>query len=256
MPSPCDPTFRFIAPFRVDSANPRHWVTGGQYVWETSKGFDTTCSATACNWKQVYDAGAGSSITAINANGATIYAGWCSGACNPASASTTDTGFVRGAATNYGGAWHTIGADLPNGYINQLIIDPSNPAHVHALLGGYSRRWIPNAGVGHVFESTSGGASFTDISGNMPGTVADDLLITKSGKLVVATDVGVFVTPEASPGSYTRLGGLPNSAVNDLSYGSGQAYIIAATHGRGLPVDRRMTRGDGRGTPFPCEERR
>jgi hypothetical protein len=234
-PSPCDPTFRFIAPFRADSANPNHWVTGGQYVWETTKGFDTTCSASACDWHIVYDAGAGSSITAINANGSTIYAGWCSGSCNPAQSSSTGAGFARGAATNYGGTWHLIGSDLPNRYINQLIVDPANPAHVYAVIGGYSRRWIPNAGVGHVFESKNGGTSFTDVSGNLPDAVATDLLITpKSGKLVVSTDVGVFVTSAATPGTYTRLGGLPNSSVNDLSWGSGQSYIIAATHGRGL----------------------
>jgi len=101
-------------------------------------------------------------------------------------------------------------------------------------MGGYSRRWIPNAGVGHVFESKNAGASFTDISGNLPDAPGTDLLLTKSGKLVVATDVGVFVTPAATPGAYTRLAGLPNSSVNDLSWGSAQTYIVAATHGRGL----------------------
>ena len=37
-------------------------------------------------------------------------------------------------------------------------MDPANPAHVYAVYNGYSRRWIPGGGSGHVFESTDGGA--------------------------------------------------------------------------------------------------
>ena len=41
-------------------------------------------------------------------------------------------------------------------------------ARVHQL-GSYSRRWIPDAGVGHVFETTNGGATWTDVTGQPPG---------------------------------------------------------------------------------------
>jgi hypothetical protein len=65
---------------------------------------------------------------------------------------------------------------------------------------------------------------FTDISGNLPDAPAHDLLITASGKLVLASDVGVFVTSQATPGSWSRLGaGLPTAVVDDLSVGSGNA---------------------------------
>jgi sugar lactone lactonase YvrE len=102
-------------------------------------------------------------------------------------------------------------------------------------MGGYSRGWIANAGVGHVFESKDGGTTFTDISGNLPDAPANDLVITKSGKLVVASDVGVFDTPESKPGSWARVGsGLPNAIVDDLTLSSSGRTVIAATHGRGL----------------------
>ena len=110
----------------------------------------------------------------------------------------------------------------------------TNASHVYAVLGGFSRRWIPNAGVGHVFESKDAGATWTDMSGNLPDAPADDMLITPSGQLVLATDVGVFTTAMGSS-TWSALGsGLPNSPVNDLSFGPDQSYIIAATHGRGL----------------------
>ncbi len=116
------------------------------------------------------------------------------------------------------------------------MVDPANAAHVFAIYSGFSRRWIPSAGTGHVFESKDGGATFTDISGNLPDAPADDLVMAH-GKLVVATDVGVF---EAAAGagtatSWSRMGGnLPNAFVTDLSMSGDGTSIVAATYGRGL----------------------
>jgi photosystem II stability/assembly factor-like uncharacterized protein len=89
--------------------------------------------------------------------------------------------------------------------------------------------------VGHVFETKDGGATWTDISGNLPDAPADDLLMTASGKLVLGTDVGVFVANQSTPTVWSKLGtGLPNAAVNDLTPSPTGSYILAVTHGRGL----------------------
>jgi hypothetical protein len=237
-PNPCDPNARFIAPYRADIKDVNHWVSGGQYVWDNQgKGWNMACSATSCDWKAVYNTGAGNVVTALAASGQTIYTAWCGPNCNPRELADTGSsdGFGRGLATNVGGAWHTIDASgLPNRYVNALTIDPNNVNHVYAVFGGFSRRWVPNAGVGHVFESFNGGQTWTDVSGNLPDAPADDLVVTPSGKLVLATDVGVFTTSIGST-AWSSLGaGLPNSPVNDLSFGPGNGYLIAATHGRGL----------------------
>ena len=237
-PNPCDPNARFIAPYRADIKNVNHWVAGGQYVWDNQgKGWGTSCSSTACDWKQVYNTGAGNVVTALSVSGQTIYAASCGGNCNPRELTSagSSAGFSRGLATNAGGTWHSIDtSSLPNRYVNSLVVDPANASHVYAVFGGFSRRWVPNAGVGHVFESSNAGVTWTDVSGNLPDAPADDLVITASGKLVLATDVGVFTTTPGST-SWARLGsGLPNSPVNDLSFGPGNTYLIAATHGRGL----------------------
>jgi hypothetical protein len=240
-PSPCDPNPRFIAPFRADSTNINHWVAGGQYLWDNqSKGWDTRCTGATCDWKIVYNTGSGNQTTAIAVTGTTTYAGWCGGvpSCNPASASASGAGFTRGLVTNYGtGVFHSITGDLPNRYINSIAIDPANAGHAYVVFGGFNRHWTPepDPGIGHVFETTNGGTTWTDISGNIPDAPADDVLITSSAQLVVGTDVGVFTASIAAPTTWSRLGtGLPNAAIYDLSYGSDGSYIIAATHGRGL----------------------
>lgn len=226
-PSPCDPSPRFIAPFRADLANASHWVAGGRYVWDNQgKGWATSCSSSACDWKIAYDTGAGHSITALAVNGVT-YAGWC-GPCNAP--------FSGGIATNYGGTWHAVSMPV-NRFVSALTVDPANPAHVYAVYNGFSRRWVDgNAGDGHVFESTDGGATWTNVSGNLPDAPATDLLLV-NGQLVVATDIGVFTAPAGggTTTSWSRFGsGLPNASTNDLSLTSDGATITAATHGRGL----------------------
>jgi hypothetical protein len=229
----CDPSPRFIAPFEPDVKDVNHhWVTGGRYVWETTKGFDTVCDGNKCDWKQLTDLGAGQSLTAVVANGNTVYAGSC-GPCNPLD--LDGGGFASSISTNYGGTWHKVAApNLPNRFVNSLTVDPTDPAHVYAVYNGYSRRWIPSAGVGHVFESKDGGATWTDVSGNLPDVAGDDLVLVR-GRLVLATDNAVYTATVTDPTTWSRLGsGLPSASVNDLSVFPDGRTVLAATHGRGL----------------------
>jgi photosystem II stability/assembly factor-like uncharacterized protein len=86
-----------------------------------------------------------------------------------------------------------------------------------------------------VFESADGGTTWTDVSGNLPDAPARDLILTSSGDLVVATDVGVFTADASNHTAWSQLGGnLPNAVVDDLSLYPGGVSILAATHGRGL----------------------
>jgi len=233
VPSPCDPNPRFIAPFESDPANPTHWIAGGQYLWDNqNKGWNTSCSSSACDWKIAGDTGAGNTTTQLAIQNGTWYAAWCGPACNSA-------GFGRGILTNAGGTVHqlTLPTDgsFPNRFIQGVTIDPSNTSHVYVVFSSFSRHWTAtfSAGEGHVYESSNAGASWTDISGNLPDIPGDDLIVTPSGKLVVASDVGVMVSNSLHGGSWTRYGtNLPNIAVADLQLRG--STILAATHGRGL----------------------
>lgn len=229
---PSDPNPRFIAPYVMDSTNKNHLVAGGEFVWESQKGFDTVCNATTCDWQKVYDTGAGHSITAVDTAGSTTYAAWC-GPCNANFA--TGTGFKSGMATNYGGTWHALTPPLTTRLVAGLTVDPTNAAHAYAVYSGYSRHWALgafDAGVGHVFETNDGGATWTDISGNLPDLPAADLLIAGS-HVVLATDFGVYAAGTHG-GTWQRVGtGLPSVITDDLSL-TPDGQILAATHGRGL----------------------
>jgi hypothetical protein len=226
-PNPCDPAPRFIAPFTADVRNPNHWVAGGEFVWDDHAAWNTTCSATACDWKPVHDTGG--STTALAVNGGTIYAAWCGDGCNP----NSGVPFTSGIDTNAGGSWHTVHApNLPNRYITGLAVDPGNARHVLAVFGGFSRKWIPAGSTGHVFESWNGGTTWTNITGNLPDNPADDVVLAHH-RLIVATDLGVYIARDGTH-SWSRLGhGLPNAATWALALSPDHSYVVAATHGRG-----------------------
>ncbi len=228
----CDPSARFTAPFQADIHDPNHWVAAGNDVWDSQKGFATQC-ATTCDWVPVHsfgkDAVGGYNVgTALAVSGVTTYAAWVDSSGNPSPS------FQSGIDTNYGGSWHRIASPvLPNRFIAGLTVDPANPAHVYAIYNGYSRRWIPGGGLGTVFESTDGGSTWRNISGNLPDAPGDGLAIV-GHTLVLGTDIGLFVADSRHDTRWSRLGVLPNSVVDNVRTIPGAHAVVVATHGRGI----------------------
>jgi len=243
---PPDPLPRFIAPFAVDSADSGFWVAGGEFVWGNTATWHSTSPA---DWTKLADSGAGHSITAIASQRHVIWAAWC-GSCNPGST------FGRGILTNYGGSWHQLSLPdaFPNRYIQGITIDPSDPtgATVYATISGFSRHWNegPGANFGHVWRTTDGGATWTNVSGpetatdSFPDVPANRLLIAPDGTLVVATDLGVFIDNVKADGlgHWKRLGqadataggNLPTAAAVYLTPSPDGTEVYVATHGRGI----------------------
>jgi photosystem II stability/assembly factor-like uncharacterized protein len=227
--SVADPNPRFTAPFRTDAANKDHWVAGGQYVWTYDKGFAIESGA---DWVPQFDTGAGHSITGLSSNKDVVWAGWC-GSCNP------DAGFKRGVVTNYGGTYHqvTLPAAMPNRYISNVVVDTNDAdgSTAYVVFNGFSRRWTegPGAGLGHLWKTTDGGVTWTDVSGNLPDVPADDLVVTPGGTLVLGTDLGNLVSTDGGA-HWQRFGGNhPLTTVMDLHVGP-DGRLYSATHGRGI----------------------
>src|SRR5262249_25195829 len=96
---------------------------------------------------------------------------------------------------------------------------------------------------GHVFKTTDGGQSWTDISvgtdptQTLPDSPVNSILIDPSypNTLYVGTDVGTFVTYNGGA-HWTDLGtGMPDVSVwqLDLNPSAPQRVLMAGTHGRG-----------------------
>ena len=249
---PRDPDPRFIAPINMDRTNPNHLVSGGAIVWNSEHGVGGTTS-----WTNIFDArtavggGAASQVSALDAVtiGTTEYVavGWC-GPCNASFSSGGGfrAGFVM--LKNDGSGWqatHQVcaggtaacaAAGLPNRYISGVKIDTANPDHAYLSLSGYSRNWMigPDDSLvsGHVFETSNGGATWGNASGNLPDAPMSDIVF-NNGKLIVASDFGVFVSSD-NGATWSHLGtNLPNVVVDQLKLDP-NGVLVAATHGRGI----------------------
>ncbi|GAA2265894.1 MULTISPECIES: ligand-binding sensor domain-containing protein [Kitasatospora] len=221
---------RFIAPITTDAKNTNTWVAGGQHVWVQDKGFAIRSGS---EWTSAYDLGVGHVATAVAASGGTVYAGWC-GPCN-------NQGFTRGIAVGNadGTGWHQLNlpvdGTLPNRYVSSFAVDAANAQHVFVAFSGFSRSWTegPGAGIGHLFESHDGGATWADVSANLPDVPADSIRLLPNGGLALGTDLAAFYR---APGdtNFKVLGrNLPTTTVMQLKTGP-DGKLYAATHGRGI----------------------
>ncbi|MBL7776551.1 MAG: hypothetical protein JNK89_11150, partial [Saprospiraceae bacterium] len=137
------------------------------------------------------------------------------------------------------GAWTKISAGLPDRYVTAVIASPSAPNRMYVTHSGFrDNEYIP-----HVHRSNDNGASWTDISSNLPNVPVNDLYVLPGhadSVLFVATDAGVYVSLN-SGAQWQRLGkNLPFVPVFDLERNPVRNQLMAASYARGLwtfPLD-------------------
>ena len=124
-------------------------------------------------------------------------------------------------------------------WITHIAVSPSNPGSIAVTFSNNNTQFVsepPMVSVGAVALTGTPSASYTDITGNLPTGVASNSVVFDQGDLVVATDVGTFLTsaPDGASTSWSAAGtGLPNVQVIGLTVdAAGDVY--AATHGRGV----------------------
>lgn len=257
----------FSPPLEQDPHDGSHLMMGAQSVVETDNSSGDVYSGSS-TWTTVFDLGtnaistASNTLSAVDLSGANAYVGFCSN-CDLV---TGHPPFYNGIATNVGGSsppqklngsgWHFAaascsdsvavcpGGKLPDRYITSIRMDPSDPNTVYVTLGGYARPWtVPGAqgdsiariGQGHVFKSTDHGQTFHDISGNLPNAITNFTAI-HNGQLLVATNLGVYISTNTDGGTYAELGtGLPRGHVQDLAFSpSDPNLMVASNYGRGV----------------------
>ncbi len=132
--------------------------------------------------------------------------------------------------TEDGGATYAnvTGANLPNRYVTDIELDPSNAGTVYLTYSGY--------GTPHVFKSANAGASWSDITNNLPDAPANALQVhpQNSNQLFLGTDIGVFMSEDAGQTWQPAGNNFPTVQVVAIQINLKTNRVYAATHGRGV----------------------
>ena len=132
---------------------------------------------------------------------------------------------------NGGTTWQSIDNDLPNRFVTQVAISPSNDLVTYVTFSGYySLDYTP-----HIFKTTDGGESWTDISGNLPSIPINDVVVSADETtLFIATDTGVWYSINQGA-SWSIVGdNLPMTIVADIKIHEPTHTLYAGTFGRSM----------------------
>ena len=220
--------FLFINTFTQDPNNPAIMWTGGAFPWRTTKATDTPTVSSPI-WTK---AGAffGQRLTAIAVapgDSNTVYIGGQTGSVWRNSAALTAT-----SATT----WASSKPRPDSNYVSWVAVDPTVKTTVYATVSTFNA-----GGTGHVFKSTDGGVTWSNIDGSgatgIPDTPVHTIAIdpANSQRIYVGSDIGVFVTTDGGATWNRENTGFANVSVDSLkvlNLGGGVRYLYAFTHGR------------------------
>ncbi len=120
------------------------------------------------------------------------------------------------------------GSQLPSRYPTDIHVNPNNSADVYVTMGGFSS--------GHVYRSINAGATWNNITGNLPDvpyqTVCIDPLY--PANIYVGNDLGVYASSNGGASWFEFRTGMPYALVFDLAVVYPSRNIRAVTHGNGV----------------------
>ncbi len=198
---------------------------------------NTACSADSTGFVRSLAAGGPSS----SAGSQVIYAG-------------TDDGriWVTSDAASGPSSWHDV-SPVAGGFQDPACVSGTScpyPASAIALdpndaTGETAYAVVLGFGIGHIWKTTSAGASWIDVSGNLPDVPANAVVVDSSSGLVyIGTDAGVYAAqPNGESTSWSEVGppsgtgALPTAPVTQLVLfdpANQPPRLRAATYGRGV----------------------
>lgn len=201
----------FYNPYEMAPGDHNTIVFGRADVWKTTNAQTATSGS---GWTQIATTTiVGGSVSAIGiswTNTNKIYIG-------------TSNGRIH-VTTNNGTSWATLTGFA---YVSDFIVDNANDNICYATLGGTTGQ--------HVLKTTDGGASWNNITSNLPNIAANTIVLHAPAPrvIVVGTDIGVFSSTNEGVSWVSFNTGLPAVEIYDLKYKQTAGIILAATHGRG-----------------------
>ena len=210
-----DTNANWSAPFILDPNNPNTMLLGGENLW-----CSTNVKAWYPNWSLIKPPDNAQPISAIAVapgKSDVIWIGHNNGDI-----------FATANGTSANPTWIQInlGKPLPNRYCSRIAIDPHNVNQIYVTYGGFSSN--------NVWRTANSGASWTDISHNLPQIPVNSIVIAPhdSNYLYLGTEVGIYASSDGGT-SWSPNNDGPANVVVDEIFWVGE-MLVAATHGRGM----------------------
>jgi len=131
--------------------------------------------------------------------------------------------------TDGGVNWVDVTAGTPDSlYYTSVEINSTNHNIAYVTCAGFSAN-------NKVFRTINGGLSWQNISYNLPNIPINCIKsLPFTGKLILATDIGIYLFDEPSNTWINSSLGLPNVIVSDIEVNQAMNKIYVSTFGRGI----------------------
>ena len=230
--NPGDPIYRddpssFYIPYKLDPLNQKRVILGTDHVYESLNKGDLF-TPIGIPGKNGFNPGDGI-VGALDVYGSTIYA---------AVVDQSTGAFGALYVTNDDGkTWKDVSVPGVEDLWAGIYVNPSNVKDVYL-----ARPLFDDFAAGKIFRSTDGGATWNDISSNLPDEPFNAVKLDKrSGTLYAGADDGVYASTDFG-GSWTQVyANLPNVQIVNLEINDRTGILAAGTHGRGawtLPLSK------------------
>jgi len=133
---------------------------------------------------------------------------------------------------NGGTTWKSINSGIPNRYVTEIAVNPTNEAEAIITLSGYRYQdYEP-----HVMITYDYGENWADITGNLPDVPVNDIEYhhTNDNILFVGTDLGVWTSLDKGLNWELFSDGMPATIVMDLKIHAPTNTLHAGTFGRSI----------------------
>ena len=220
----------FLAPFILAPSNPQILYAGRDIVYKSVNG-GATWSATNSGKPVDGNLPKGNPVVALAVSYQdpdVVYAATVPMELAPAGVFRTLDG---------GATWENITGTLPDRFVTDLAVDPTNDQIVYITFSGF--------GTSHVFKTTDGGQTWQDIGGILPDVPTQAVIVDPEfpQHVYVGTDIGVYVSTDGGQSWSAFNDGLADPVlVFDLSISPANRKIRLASHGNGV-FERRLLDG-------------